>query len=282
MKVIAELDRFSYSYPSAESPALQNIRLRVLQGELLGIIGPSGAGKSSLGYTLSGFIPLFFHGDRSGGQILLGQDVESSTLGELAGQVGMVVQNPFNQISGARYTVREEAAFGLENLGVSRGEMTDRVEESLIQFKLIDQADRSPFALSGGQQQRLALASIFVMQPDLLILDEPTSQLDPAGTEEVFEAVYNLTEGGNTTVVLISHKLEWLAEFASRVIAIHEGKIQLDGDPARVLTDPKLEEWGIGSTQYTRAAQLAAREEIIRSDQLPITLQQAQEFFQLR
>jgi energy-coupling factor transporter ATP-binding protein EcfA2 len=279
---IAELVNFTYRYPDSGKPALSGIHLGISQGELLGVVGPSGAGKSSLGYTLSGFIPHFYQGEPSGVQRVLGRDIDTVELGDLAGGVGLVVQNPFNQISGARYTVREEIAFGLENLGLERGEIIDRVNETLDQFKLSDLSDRSPYALSGGQQQRLALASIFAMEPSLLILDEPTSQLDPAGTHEVFEVVHNLTQLGTTTVVLITHKLEWLAEFASRVIVLLEGEIKLDGKIPSVLTDPRLEDWGIGSTQYTQAARLAASQELIPSGTIPITLSQARECFKLK
>jgi len=158
----------------------------------------------------------------------------------------------------------------------------NRVEETLDQFKLLDSGDRSPYALSGGQQQRLALASIFAMEPSLLILDVPTSQLDPAGTQEVFEAVHDLTQPGTTTVVLITHKLEWLAEFASRVIVLLDGEIISDGETAKVLTDSRLEDWGIGNTQYTRAARLAASQQLKPPATLPITLSQASDYFNLK
>jgi energy-coupling factor transporter ATP-binding protein EcfA2 len=276
---IAELTGVSYAYPGTEIPALKDIDLSLKKGDLMGIVGPSGAGKSSLGYALSGFIPHFFQGDLQGELTLCGARTVDTTLAELAGQIGIVVQNPFNQISGARYTVREEVAFGLENLGTDPADIDSRVEQMLKQFKLEDLRDRSPYELSGGQQQRLALASIFAMKPDLLILDEPTSQLDPAGTEEVFESVYALTRHSDTTVVLISHKLEWLAQFSSRVIALVDGEIKIDRDPETVLSDPRLEDWGIGSTQYTQSARIAVKKGLIEAKKLPVTLEQAKAVF---
>lgn len=278
-RVIARLVDFSFQYPGAAGQALQGISLEINQAELIGLVGPSGAGKSSLGYSLSGFIPHFYQGKVAGKQFLFEEEAAASTLADLSGRIGMVVQNPFNQISGARYTVREEVAFGLENLGIARDEMEQRVQQVLRQFQLEELRGRSPYELSGGQQQRLALASIFAMQPDLLILDEPTSQLDPAGSQEVFESVHTLTENSSTTVVLITYKLEWLAEFADRVLVIVNGQIQRDGPPANVLTDPELENWGVGSTQYTRAARLAVERGYIEASGLPITLDQAVDHF---
>jgi energy-coupling factor transporter ATP-binding protein EcfA2 len=278
-KAAVELFDFTYSYPDGDKPALSGIHLNIPEGELLGVIGPSGSGKSSLCYALSGFIPHFFQGNLSGGLRVLGMEIPQVELGDIAGSVGLVVQNPFNQISGARYTVREEIAFGLENLGLDRKAIIDRVDETLDQFRLSDMSGRSPYTLSGGQQQRLALASIFAMQPSILILDEPTSQLDPAGTQEIFEVVHNLTQLESTTVILVTHKLEWLAEFASRVVVLMEGEIKLEGETQQVLTDARLEEWGIGSTQYTRAARLAARQQLIPEETLPLTLREAHVYF---
>lgn len=276
---LAYLSDFSFSYAGANTMALQKIRLSIRQGELIGVVGPSGAGKSTLGYALSGFIPHFFTGSLSGTQQLLGQEASSLPLSEIAGRVGLVVQNPFNQISGARYTVREETAFGLENMGVDRDLIDKRVNEVLRRFKLDTLQDRSPYELSGGQQQRLALASILAMEPDLLILDEPTSQLDPAGAEEVFESVHTLTEDSPTAVVIISHKLEWLAEVADRILVLVNGEIYCEGSPNEILTNPDLDTWGIGSTLYTQAARLTVPPEDLRNPALPVTLKQGVDYF---
>lgn len=275
----AQLSDFGFSYRGSDTLALQQINLEIAEGELVGVVGPSGAGKSTLGYSLSGFIPHFFSGNVSGTQRLFGEEASQLGLSNLAGKTGMVVQNPFNQISGARYTVREEVAFGLENLGVHREMMEKRVAKILSQFKLDQLGDRSPYELSGGQQQRLALASILAMEPDLLILDEPTSQLDPAGAEEVFESVHTLTEDSRTAVVLISHKLEWLAEVADRILVLVEGRIQDEGPPQKILTNPDLDTLGVGSTQYTRAARLAPFTPDKEQVPLPVTLEQAVDFF---
>jgi energy-coupling factor transporter ATP-binding protein EcfA2 len=275
-----QIKNFSYSYPGQDKTALNDITLDVPEGQFLGVVGTNSAGKSTLCYALSGFVPHFFHGSVEG-ELRVGKaDILETSLGDLAGEVGLVFQNPFNQISGARFTVREEIAFGLENLGLPRKEIEQRLKETLEMIGLEDLADRSPFALSGGQQQRVAIASILAMQPRLLVLDEPTSQLDPLSTQEVFRILDKLSRRGGTTVVLVEHKLEWLAAFADRVVVLSKGEIAMDGDPKNILADPKLVKIGVGQTQYSQAALAAKKKNLIsKSTPLPVTLQEAQRFF---
>lgn len=274
------LNNFTYCYPNTETPALQSLNLEVAQGEFVGVVGANGAGKSTLCYALSGFIPHFFKGTLNGQLQVAGFDVANTPLGQMMSKVGLVFQNPFNQITGARYTVREEVAFGLENLGVSRSEMIQRVDDVLARTDLTELSERSPFELSGGQQQRLAIASVIVMQPEVLILDEPTSQLDPVGTKEVFTTLRDLVAEGDTTIVMATHKGEWLAVFADRVMILDEGKIVDIDTPQKVLTRTDLQKMGILPTRYTQAANLARSRGIIKEDaELPVTLDQAVEFF---
>ncbi|HKI54794.1 MAG TPA: ABC transporter ATP-binding protein, partial [Anaerolineales bacterium] len=225
---IVNLQNVTYKYPLTDSPALQNINLQVKEGEFLAVIGPNGAGKSTLCYTLAGFVPHFFKGELTGTVEVASQESSKSNLSEWVLNVGLAFQNPFNQISGAKFTVFEEIAFGLENTGVPRDEMKVRVEDAMKLTEISDLADRSPYSLSGGQQQRVALTSILVMQPKVLVLDEPTSQMDPIGTREVFGVIRTMAEKG-MTVVLVEHKVEWIANYADRVVALHEGQILLDG-----------------------------------------------------
>ena len=271
---------FSYWYPGEEEPALEKIDLTIPQGQFCGVVGANGAGKSTLCSALSGFVPHFFHGEFEG-EVRIDKHVVAQTpLGELAGEVGLVFQNPFNQISGARFTVREEIAFGLENLGLGRKEMEARIVEVLDLVGIEELAERSPFALSGGEQQRVALASILAMQPKVLVLDEPTAQLDPRSTEEVFSALRALVGKGETTVVLVEHKLEWLATFTDRVIALDRGRIELDDSPQKVLSSARMVRMGIGRTQYTEAAAATKRSKLkLHSKFLPVTLKQAKGFF---
>jgi energy-coupling factor transport system ATP-binding protein len=271
------LQKFGYIYPGETKPALRNIDLEIPEGQFCGVVGPNGAGKSTLCYALTGFIPHFFRGQTRGKIWIDGKETGTSSLGELAGEVGLVFQNPFNQISGARFTVREEIAFGLENLGLPRVEIKRRVQESLDLLDLEELAERSPFALSGGQQQRVAIASVLAMRPKLLVLDEPTSQLDPRGTEEIFVALRKLSKRGSLTVVLVEYKLEWLAEFADRVIALSKGKVMLDDLPGKVLSSPKMVSLGIGRTQYSEVAASIGQPHT-KKKQLPVTLKETAAF----
>lgn len=272
---IVKLHQVTYHYPFTEKAALQDINLEIEEGEFVAVIGPNGAGKSTLCYTLAGFIPHFYKGELQGLVEVDGESARESDLSDWVLKVGLVFQNPFNQISGAKYTVFEEVAFGLENSGVPRPEIIQRVEEVLQMTGIADLADRSPYSLSGGQQQRVALASILVMQPKVLVLDEPTSQMDPIGTREVFGVIRKMAEQG-ITVVMAEHKIEWIAQFADRVIALWEGKILLEGKPQEVLTDERLVEKGFGVSRYTTTARLAQERRLWQKERpLPVTLEEA-------
>jgi energy-coupling factor transporter ATP-binding protein EcfA2 len=277
---LVTLQNLTYKYPLTKANALENIDLQIREGEFVAVIGPNGAGKSTLCYALAGFVPHFFKGEISGIIEVDGRKSSESTLDEWVLNVGLAFQNPFNQISGAKYTVFEEIAFGLENIGVLRDEMKARVEEAMSLTGIKDLADRSPYSLSGGQQQRVALTSILVMRPRLLVLDEPTSQMDPIGTREVFGVVRKMAEEG-MTVVMAEHKVEWIAEFADRVIALKEGQILMEGTPSEVLTSDVLIENGFGVSRYTSAAGEAKKRGLWKKEKLPVTLNEAVEGFAL-
>lgn len=275
---IVKLQNVTYKYPLTDTPALQNINLQMNEGEFVGVVGPNGAGKSTLCYTLAGFVPHFFKGEITGTVEVAGQESSNSNLHEWVLNVGLAFQNPFNQISGAKYTVFEEIAFGLENIGIPRDEMKLRVQDAMKLTGIHDLADRSPYSLSGGQQQRVALTSILVMQPKVLVLDEPTSQMDPIGTREVFGVIRTMAEKG-MTVVLVEHKVEWIANFADRVVALHEGRVILDGKPREVLTSDALTDKGFGISRYTSVARKAKEMGLWKTKNLPVTLDEAVEGF---
>jgi len=277
---IINLQNVTYKYPLTDAPALQNINLQVNEGEFVAVIGPNGAGKSTLCYTIAGFVPHFFKGEITGTVEVAGNESSKSNLHEWVLNVGLAFQNPFNQISGAKYTVFEEIAFGLENIGVPREEMKSRVEDALKLTGISDLAERSPYSLSGGQQQRVALTSILVMHPKVLVLDEPTSQMDPIGTREVFGVIRKLSEQG-MTVIMVEHKVEWIAEFADKVIALHNGSVLLEGKPQEVLTSDLLTDKGFGISRYTSVARKAKELGVWKKDKLPVTLDEAVEGFSL-
>ena len=278
--MIIELVDFSYRYPAVEDMALEDVNLQIEEGSFVAIAGANESGKSTLCYALSGFVPHFFGGHPEGEVTIGSHNLSEVDHTELAGTVGLVFQDPFNQISGARFTVREEVAFGLENLGVPRKQMDHRIDRVLQLTGLSELDDRSPYALSGGQQQRLALASVMVMEPLVLVLDEPTSQLDPAGTLEVFEALNSLAESGDTTIVIAEHKLEWIASFAERAILLQAGRVIDDGPPTEVLTGERALQAGLPETHFTRAARLARQRGLVSRDRpLPVDLDGAIRYF---
>lgn len=175
---------------------MDGLDFEIDKGSFIGIIGENGAGKSTLCQAFNGLVPGFFKG-AYGGKVLIGDtEVAKTTVSKLCQKVGLVFQNPFNQLTGAKETVFEEIAFGLQNFGVLKEEMISRVNEVMELLDIADYRDRNPFDLSGGQMQRGALAGILAMKPEVIVLDEPTSQLDPAGSEEVFAAVDKLTKSG--------------------------------------------------------------------------------------
>jgi energy-coupling factor transport system ATP-binding protein len=276
---IIDIVDLSYSYPHTQQPALRNVSLSIEEGTFVALMGANGAGKSTLCYTITGFVPHFFQGEFQGSATIAGKDLKSSELVDIVTLASLVFQKPQNQISGTKFTVFDEVAFGLENLGVPRDEMIKRIERALELTGISHLAERSPYALSGGQQQRLAFASMLAMDSPILVLDEPTSQLDPIGSREVFEVVEKLTDEGKT-VIMAEHKLEWIAAFADRVIVLDEGGVLLDGPPDQVLTSPLLVENDIGSTRYTAVARAAQEQGLVSAqNELPVSLEQAERFF---
>ena len=255
MTSIIALRDITFTYAIASLPALREVSLDVPPGQICAIIGPASAGKSTLCALCAGFIPSFYQGQLRGSAIVDGQDVVGQPVAELVRHVGLVGSNPFSQISGARFTVYEEVGFGLENLGVPRDEMVERIAWALRAMQLDELRDRSPYELSGGQQQRMVLAATLAMQPPVLVLDEPTAQLDPPATAHLAELLRDLAQQG-TTILFAEHRLDWTAALAERVVVLDDGRVIADGAPETVLTDPLLLEHGVG---WPRPALVARR-----------------------
>lgn len=267
------VDSLTYTYPGQPGPALRDVSLEVQSGELCCLVGANGAGKSTLCCAVAGFVPHFYRGEMYGAVLVGGQDTVQSTIGELARRVGIVFQNPFDQITGATLTVFAEVAFGLENLGTPKEETVARVEGALRRVGLWEVRDRSPFELSGGQQQRLAIASILAMDPPVIVLDEATSQLDPSGTREVWRIVANLHESGKTLLVA-EHKMEYVARHATKVVLMEGGRVVASGSPSEVLGRDDLEARGVGRPPFMSVVR-ALREKGLWDGEVPLTLEGA-------
>jgi energy-coupling factor transport system ATP-binding protein len=277
---VLHLANLTYTYPYASKPALNGLSLLVEPGELVAIAGCNDSGKSTLCYALTGFIPHFFQGTWEGDAWIVGKRVADTPLAAIAPMAGLVVQSPANQLSRTKPTVYEELAFGLENLGITPTEIRDRINIILDSLNITALANRSPLTLSGGEQQRVAIAAILVMQPKVLVLDEPTTQLDPQGAALIFSLLTQLRQQG-TTIIVATHDLEAIARHATRMLLLHAGQLRQDGTPQTVLIDDRLEEWGMGHTPYTQVAKQAQIAGILPSTQsLPATLEGAIAHFQ--
>lgn len=269
-----ELRDVSYRYPTSPKKNLKNINLTVESGEFIAVIGRNEAGKTTLCNVIRGFAPHFYNGTVSGSVKVNGKDVLATEIGELSSDVGYVFQNPFNQNSGVKSTVYEEISYGLENLGVSREEIFRRVDEVIELLGIGHLAGKHPMKLSGGQCQRVALASVIVMEPEVLLIDEPTSQLDPKGTEDVFKIIKMLKDRGKTTI-LVEHKIDRIAEYADRAILMDQGQIVKDGPAQEILSDPTLLDCGVNMPEVALLG-VKLREHGYNLPQIPITLDQAE------
>ncbi len=271
MSVIT-VENLRYRYPHAKELALDGLDFSVEKGEFIGIIGENGAGKSTLSQALMGLVPQFYKGAYGGTVMVDGIEAGRTPVAQLCGHVGLVFQNPFNQLSGAKDNVYEEVAFGMQNLGVPAEEMKNRVEEALKLLDIWQYRDRNPFDLSGGQMQRVAIASVLVMRPDVMILDEPTSQLDPEGSDEVFKAVETLT-GSGITILMIEQKIEKLAAYCDRILLLHKGKQIAFDTPQKVFSMPDLKDYGIQAPAFTRICK--AEGVTLADGTYPVTVEEA-------
>ena len=265
---LIEVKDLKYRYPGTTELALDGVSFTVEKGEFIGIAGENGAGKSSLSQALLGLIPQFYKGAYGGSVTVCGMDARSTPVSELCRHVGLVFQNPFNQLSGAKDTVYDEVGYGLQNLGFPPEEIRTRVESVLRCFGIWEYRDRNPFDLSGGQLQRVAICSVLAMKPDVLILDEPTSQLDPEGSEEVFHTVDELTKMG-ITIIMIEQKIEKLAGYCDRVLLMHQGHVVDYDTPRKIFSREELYDLGVNPPAYTRFARANAL--VFEDGTLPVT-----------
>lgn len=266
-----ELKNVSFKYELQEDKTIKNLDLYVKQGEFVGIIGKNGSGKTTLCNIIRGIIPDFVQGTITGSISIDNKNINDIERGEMAELVGFVFQNPFSQISGIKKTVFEEIAYGLENLGVPREEIRQRVTDVIKLLKIEDLQDKNPNELSGGQSQRVAIASIIVMNPKVLIFDEPTSQLDPLGTEEIFD-ILKLLKSQNKTIILVEHKIDLIAEYADRVVVMDDGQIIFNGEAHEILSDRKIEDHNVSMPIVSKLAYKLNEEKPGFFKNIPITL----------
>jgi energy-coupling factor transporter ATPase len=250
---IIDTHNLTYSYPSATKPSIKDVSVKINKGDFVILTGPSGCGKTTLCRCFNGLVPHFYNGTLEGEITVADLNVAEQKIPELARHVGLVFQNPENQLFAL--SVEKDVAFGLENFGMPRKEMRERVDWALEMAGISELSDRPPHELSGGQQQRVAIASVLAMQPEIMVLDEPTSFLDPLGAEQIFEVLYDLNKKLGITIILVEHRLDLAAKYANHVIVMNDGSIALTGTPREIFTSEKARLIGIGIPKATKLYQ---------------------------
>ncbi|HVA87382.1 MAG TPA: ABC transporter ATP-binding protein [Candidatus Saccharimonadales bacterium] len=235
----------TYRYAGATAPALSEVALSLMPGEVLGVVGPNESGKSTLCLVAAGLAPASIGGQLQGSVAIDGAETAALKPYELAQRCGILFQNALTQLSGTSRSVWEEVAFGPRNLGLSLPDVVASVESALASLGIEALAPRDPNRLSGGQAQLVALASVVALQPGYLILDEPTSQLDPQGTRLVGEALARLAQESGTGILIVEHKTDLLARMAGRIVVLDAGRVARTGPAAEVLADPTIHELGV-------------------------------------
>lgn len=267
------LKNVNYQYPLEEKEVVCDFTYCFEQGKVYGLIGENESGKTTLCNIIRGFIPELYRGKLEGEILINGRKISSYDSGELASIIGYSFQNPFVQISGVKDNVYEEIAYGMENIGVPREQMIKRVDELVKMFHLEELVDKNPYELSGGQKQRVALASMIALDPEVVIMDEPTSQLDPKSTEDIFEIVNILKKQGKT-IILIEHKIDLVAEYCDSILLMHQGELVMHGDAKDVLTDPKVLEYG---GQLPQIVLYFLKQGKLKGNEIPLTVKEAVE-----
>lgn len=264
----------TYTYPIGEKPAFEDVTINIEKGEFVVLTGPSGCGKTSLCRCFNGLIPHFYGGKLEGEVEVAGLKVVDHPIHELAQHVGLVFQNPENQLFAL--SVEKDVAFGLENLGMPRAQIRKRVDWALKMTGIWDLRERAPYELSGGQQQRVAIASVLAMQPEVIVLDEPTSFLDPLGAQNIFKVISDLNKGLGITIILVEHRLDLSSRYATRVMVMNEGRIILDGKPREVFNSELARLVGVGIPKATKLYQIL-RENGVDLNMVPLTSEEASE-----
>jgi len=270
-----QISNYSFKYSGAGKPSLRDINLQINKGDFLGIIGPSGAGKSTLMMSINGIVPHYYSGDFYGSVNVCGLDTVENGCVALSRHVGSVLQDPESQI--VTSFVEDEIAFSLENFNVSAGEIDKRIEEALELSGIANLRKKGTAGLSGGQKQRVVVASAIALRPEILVLDEPTSELDPMGSELIFETLSRLNKEYGMTIIIVEQKIMLLSQYCTRMMTMQNGRIMTDLSTTQTLRQSerliemgincprvvslarKLEEEGLYKGEYPRTARQAAK-----------------------
>ena len=255
---VIEVNDFSFRYRHAESNSVSHLTFNVKKGSFFCIVGENGSGRSTICNALVGLIPHYFLGEMSGSISVNGLSTSEHSIAELSPKIGLVFQNPFNQLSYTASTVAEELAYGLGNRGTPQAEMIQKVHQVASIMHLEAVLDQNPLELSGGQAQRVAFGSTFILEPQILVLDECTTQLDPLGADEIFDIVKGLNKHG-VTVIMVDPDMNRVAQHADRVLVIKDGQKKLEGTPREVFANRGLDSFGIETTDFATLSQSLLR-----------------------
>ena len=272
---VIETKDLTYTYPGVTKPSIKHVSVTINKGDFVILTGPSGCGKTTLCRCFNGLIPHFYNGTLKGKITVSGLNVFDHKIHEFARHVGLVFQNPENQLFAL--SVEKDVAFGLENFAMPRNEIRKRVDWALKIAGISELAERAPDELSGGQQQRVAIASVLAMQPDIMILDEPTSFLDPLGAQTIFAVINELNKKLGITIILVEHRLDLAAKYANRVIVMDKGKVALSGSPREIFTSEEARLIGVGIPQATKLYQHLKQHGIQLVD-VPVTPKEAAKY----
>lgn len=233
-----EINDFSFQYEGTDEPVLQNINITIEDGDFLGIIGPSGAGKSTLTYAINGIIPHYYKGDFYGSVLIDGNDTIETNLTDLSKLIGSICQDIDSQMVSS--VVEDEILYGLENFGVPKEEIEERIASALDEVGISSLRSRNISSLSGGQKQKVAIAAIIALKPKILLLDEPTGELDPQSSRQVFLLLKKLSEKYRITVIIVEQKIMLLCEFAKHIAVIEGGKVVIHDTVEKVLENSEI------------------------------------------
>lgn len=273
MDTLIELSNYSFRYRGAKENAVEDVSFKINKGEFVAIVGPTGAGKTTLCRSMIGLIPSLFTGKQQGEVTVLGKPTTSYKVEELSSVVGYVHQDAESQI--LMTNIEKEIIFPLENLAYPREEIWKRLESALKLVHLEEYRNRHPFYLSGGQRQRVVLATALAMQPDILILDEATSEIDPLGAEEIITVTRELNEQGKT-IIMLEHNMEEIAKFADRIIVLDQGKVVADGTTEEVLTNMALlDRLNIYPPEVTQLF-IELEKRGVKFDHIPVVIEEAE------
>ncbi|MEM3061049.1 MAG: ABC transporter ATP-binding protein, partial [Candidatus Bathyarchaeia archaeon] len=281
-KKIIEIRDVWFKYEYEENWALKGLDLEVKKGEFALITGPTGSGKTTLGLTISGLVPNFIDGSFKGEVLVDGELMTKESFPELGLKVGIVWQNPENQLFGL--SVEEEIVFGLENMALPNDEIRDRLEWALQVVGMSEFLNKSPYELSGGQKQRVVIAAVLARRPEILVLDEPTAELDPQGRADVIRVIEELRKQEEMTIVMIEHRMDELMDYIDKAMLMEDGRISFVAEPNVFFSNSdNLKQKGVRPPQvvefFNRAKEF---DRSIFENKIPLTLAQAHEALEKR